>query len=188
MLHWNHHECTDVHACWVFFCHVSLWPYGSLPAGFLCPWDSQGQNARAGCHALLQEIFWTQGWNPCLLHLLHLQAGSLLLAHLGSPKTHWQYFQKCQHIKALSSCCFHGGHLLRELRPSLELDWLRRRLDGQLPFGTYLPTSWRFSFPLSLVSFSLILEGTSSSLFSKRVNDGEICFQPLTGEAYRFID
>ena len=35
-----------------------------------------------GCHFLLQEIFLTQGLNPCLLHWL---GDSLLLSHLGSP-------------------------------------------------------------------------------------------------------
>ena len=39
-----------------------------------------------GCHFLLQGIFLTQGSNPHLLHLLHQQADSLPLHHLGSPK------------------------------------------------------------------------------------------------------
>ena len=30
-----------------------------------------------GCHALLQGLFLAQGRNPCLLHLLDWQAGSL---------------------------------------------------------------------------------------------------------------
>ena len=38
-----------------------------------------------GCHALLQEIFLTQGSNPHLLHLLHWQTGSLSLAPPGKP-------------------------------------------------------------------------------------------------------
>ena len=38
-----------------------------------------------GCHFLLQGIFSTQGLNPCRLHLLHCQADSLPLSHLGSP-------------------------------------------------------------------------------------------------------
>ena len=33
-----------------------------------------------------QGILLTQGLNLCLLHLLHWQADSLLLSHLGSPK------------------------------------------------------------------------------------------------------
>ena len=38
-----------------------------------------------GCHALLQGIFLTQGLNLNLLSLLHWQADSLPLHHLGSP-------------------------------------------------------------------------------------------------------
>ena len=51
----------------------------------LCPWDSPGKNTRVGCHALLQEIFLTQGSNLCFLPLLHWQAGSLPLVPLGKP-------------------------------------------------------------------------------------------------------
>ena len=39
----------------------------------------------SGCHALLQGIFLTQGSSPSFLHLLHWQADSLPLNHLGSP-------------------------------------------------------------------------------------------------------
>ena len=41
----------------------------------LCPWDSPGKNTGVSCH------FLTQGLNPCLLHC---QADSLPLHHLGS--------------------------------------------------------------------------------------------------------
>ena len=37
----------------------------------ICPWDSLGKNTAVGCHALLQGIVPTQGWNPRLLPLLH---------------------------------------------------------------------------------------------------------------------
>ena len=50
---------------------------------FICPWDSPGKNTAVGCHALLQGIFPTQGWNPHLLCLLHWQVGSLTLAPPG---------------------------------------------------------------------------------------------------------
>ena len=39
-----------------------------------------------GCHALLQMIFPTQESNPCLLCLLHWQAGSLPLVLPGKPE------------------------------------------------------------------------------------------------------
>ena len=42
--------------------------------------DSPGKNARVGCHALLLEIFPTQGSNPHLLRLLHWQVDSLPVA------------------------------------------------------------------------------------------------------------
>ena len=38
-----------------------------------------------GCHALLQRILPTQGWNQRLFYLLHWQAGSLSLAPTGKP-------------------------------------------------------------------------------------------------------
>ena len=63
----------------------SLQPYGMQSTRLLCPWDSPGKNIEVACHFLLQGIFPTQGLNPCLLHLLHWQADSLLLSHLGSP-------------------------------------------------------------------------------------------------------
>ena len=55
------------------------------PARLLCPWNFPDRNTGAGCHFLLQGSFLTQGSNPSLLRLLHWQAGSLPLHHLGSP-------------------------------------------------------------------------------------------------------
>ena len=67
----------------------TLWPHGLWPARLLCPWDSPGKNTGVGCHSLLQGIFPTQGLNP---HLLHWQADSLLLSHLGSPREIISFF------------------------------------------------------------------------------------------------
>ena len=78
---------ASVHAC-VLSCLscVQLYAY---------PWtvarqaplfgDSPGKDTGVGCHALLQGIFPTQGWNPHLLCLLRWQAGSLPLAPPGKP-------------------------------------------------------------------------------------------------------
>jgi len=66
--------CSKVNQLCMPACSVvssSLWPCGLQPARLLCPWDSPGRNTGAGCHALLQGIFPTQGLNPRLLHLLH---------------------------------------------------------------------------------------------------------------------
>ena len=43
----------------------------------------ESKNTGVDCHALLQGIFPTQGSNPCLLHLLHWQSGSLPLMQPG---------------------------------------------------------------------------------------------------------
>ena len=52
----------------------------SLPGSFR-PWNFPGKSTGVGCHFLFQEIFPTQGSNPCLSHcrqtLYHL-------SHLGS--------------------------------------------------------------------------------------------------------
>ena len=47
-----------------------------------CPWDFPDKKTGVGGHFLLQGIFLTQGWKPCLLNLLH---HSLPLSHLGIP-------------------------------------------------------------------------------------------------------
>ena len=58
-----------------------LWGYKRL----LCPWDSPGKNTGVGCHFLPQGTFPTQGSKLRLLPLLHWQADSLPLSHLGGP-------------------------------------------------------------------------------------------------------
>ena len=52
-----------IHACVLsHFSHECLLQrYGLLPTRLLCPWDSPGKNTRVDCHALLQEIYLTQG-------------------------------------------------------------------------------------------------------------------------------
>ena len=60
----------------------SVWPHG--PPGSSCLWGSPGKNTGVVCHALLQGIFPTQGWNLFLLSLLHWQAGSLPLTPPGN--------------------------------------------------------------------------------------------------------
>ena len=58
-------------------------PMDYHPCRLLCPRNFPGKSTGVGCHALLQGIFPTQGWNPRLLHLLLWQAGSLPLAPPG---------------------------------------------------------------------------------------------------------
>ena len=72
-----------------------LWfSHSVVSDSFVTPWTgarqaplSMGfsrQECWSGCHFLLQEIFLTQGSNPCLLHW---QADSLLLSHQESCRS-----------------------------------------------------------------------------------------------------
>ena len=56
--------------------------HGLGPARLLCVWHSPGKNTGAGCHG----NFRTQGSNPSLLSLLHLQEDSLPLVPPGKPQ------------------------------------------------------------------------------------------------------
>ena len=58
-------------------------PMDCSPPGPLCPWDSPGKNTGVGCHALLQEIFPTPGWNPGLPHCRQIL---YCLSHQESPR------------------------------------------------------------------------------------------------------
>ena len=68
------HSIPYVHAC-VGTCSVNcVWLFvilRTVSIRLLLPQDPPGKNTEVGCHALLQEIFPTQGLNPCLLWLLH---------------------------------------------------------------------------------------------------------------------
>ena len=75
----SHISYTRLFVSWVVS-HTQL-----QPSRLLCQWDSPGKNTGVGCHFLLQGIFPTEGLNPHLLCLPHLQADSLPLHHLGSP-------------------------------------------------------------------------------------------------------
>ena len=55
----------------------SLQPHRLPQPGSSVDGDSPGRNTGVGCHALLQGIFPTQGWNPGLLHC------RLILYHLS---------------------------------------------------------------------------------------------------------
>ena len=82
-LFWNSSFSACTLSC---FSHVQLFVILWITASrFLCPWDFPGKNTGVDCHFLLQGIFLTQGLNPCLLCLLHWQAGSLPRAPHGKP-------------------------------------------------------------------------------------------------------
>ena len=71
-----------VHACQVAsFVSDSLRPCGLWPTRLLCPWDSPDKNTGAGCHALLQGNFPTQGLTLHLQRHLHYRQDSSPLSH-----------------------------------------------------------------------------------------------------------
>ena len=74
-------ERARVHAKSLQWCPTLCNPmdYGRPPSR-LCLWDSPGKNTGVHCHALLQGM--TQGWNLCILCLLHYQANLCILCLL----------------------------------------------------------------------------------------------------------
>ena len=58
-------KCESVSQSVVF---NSLQPHGLQPTRLLYVWNSPGKNTGVGCHALLQGIFQTQGWDSGLPH------------------------------------------------------------------------------------------------------------------------
>ena len=68
---------------WFSVVSDSVWPHRLQPSRLLCPWDAPGKNTGVGCHFLLQGILPDPG-----LELMPpaLQADSLPVSHLGSPK------------------------------------------------------------------------------------------------------
>ena len=83
----------------------SSWPYGPQPVRLLCPWESPGKETGVDWHALLQVIFWTQGFNLCFLCTLHFQAGRLPLAPPGNCKTHTKKKKKKKVLKSTQPSC-----------------------------------------------------------------------------------
>ena len=87
----------------------------------LSPWDSPGKDMREGCRFLLQGILLTQGSNPCLLCLLHWQAGSFLHVPPGKPYMRWSTILSEATCQALLL-----AHLLYDLLSSIlisEIPW-----------------------------------------------------------------
>ena len=86
-----------LHACLVTQSYQTLRPFGLYPARLLSPWDSPGRTTGVGCHSLLHGIFLTWRSNPCLLHLLQWQAGSLSLV---PPGKHVYLQWSCMDVRA----------------------------------------------------------------------------------------
>ena len=72
--------CSVAQSCLTLCDPMDCSPPGSSIHGIF-----QAKNTGVGCHLLLQGILPTQELNSYLSHLLHWQADSLPVLHLGSP-------------------------------------------------------------------------------------------------------
>ena len=123
----------------------SLQPHGLQPARLLCPWDSPGKNTEVGCHLLLQEIFLTEGLNPCLLCLL-----SPALA------VRWEV----QEILYSFTKCYQCGKLIKGTQESflcyfLQLHAILQLSQNKFNFKKFIPTlaiNMKKNIPLSILS------------------------------------
>ena len=84
-------------------------PMDCSPSGSSVHGMFQALNAGVGCHALLQGIFLTQGWNPGFLPLLCWQRGSLPLVPPGKPtykyiKDTWPSILDSVRAQSLQQC------------------------------------------------------------------------------------
>ena len=93
----------------------SLRPHGLWPTRLLCPWDFLGKNTGVCCHALLQGIFPTQGWNQNLLHcgqiLYHWAILGSLYAY-GYPIVLAPFVEKMLMLSPLNCLCTFVENLL----------------------------------------------------------------------------
>ena len=87
-------KCT---VCMLSRVQLSVTPWTAAHQALLSM-SFPGKNTGVDCHFLLQGIFSTQGLNPCLSRLLHWQADSLPLHHLGSPGYPETYFVHCTEL------------------------------------------------------------------------------------------
>ena len=81
-MHWAPNMFMKVKAL-VTQSHLFVTPWTVCSPHLFHPWNFPGQNTGVGCHFLLKGIFLTQELNPCFLHLLNWQAGSLPLEPPG---------------------------------------------------------------------------------------------------------
>ena len=110
--------------CWVTqSCPALCDAMDCSPPGSFVFGDSPGKNTGVGCHALLQGIFPSQGWNPGISHCRQILYGR---SHQGSPRI----------LEWVASPSSRGTSQPRNWTGSLALqvDALPAKLPGNLPF------------------------------------------------------
>ena len=96
-------EILHVHLQYILICTTHISSIWTVAHQASLPMEFSRQEHQSGLHFLLQGILPTQGSNLHLLCLLHWQADSLSLLHLGSPiqQTH---IANGQHIACVGLC------------------------------------------------------------------------------------
>ena len=105
-------------------------------------WNFPGKNTGVGCHFLLQGISPAQGLNPFLLHLLHWQADSLSLSHVGSPNS--------VYLPCISKWDSQVAQWIRNLpavqeTQELQVQFHRLPIQAFVFFGKSITSLWGFS-------------------------------------------
>ena len=108
--------------------------HGIAPLG--PPRDYLRRNTGVDSHFLLQGIFPAQGWNPSLWHLLHCQANSLPLSHLGSPIEYGLVV-----VESLSQVCSTPGFPILHYLPEFAKTHVHWVTDAIQPPHPPSPTS-----------------------------------------------
>ena len=104
-----------------------------------------GKNTGLGCRFLLQRIFPTQGWNPCLLHW---QTDSLPLSHLGTPK--------CLYQEKNHDFCVRNDFVWEiSLQIFSKCLWFFKKIKIQLKSNTASSASLLNLFPLLMTEYPL---------------------------------
>ena len=115
--------------------HVLL--FETLPPGFSVHGAENfpGKNIGVGCHFLLQGIFLTQGSKPSLLLLLHWQADSLPLHHMGSPFHEFTHtLHVCMHAESLSHVRLFAAPWAVACQAPLPIEFSRQEYLNGSPF------------------------------------------------------
>ena len=111
--------------------------------------DSPGKNTRVGCHALLQGIFPTQGWNPGLPHCRQIlyQLGCILIKILVPYLTCCSAAKLCLTLWELMDCSTLGLPVLHYLPEFAQthVRWVIDAIQPSHPFSSASPPALNLS-------------------------------------------
>ena len=104
------------------------------------------------CHALLQGIFLTQGLNLHLLCVLHWQADSLSLSHLGSAQVYTGLCVSYPGSSVGKDFACNAGDCLQYRRRRIDA-WVRKMAEKRMATHSNM-LAWEIPWSESLVGYS----------------------------------